>query len=205
MSQEVLEIVEKMNSKALETQFILQCAPMLASLKISNLLIIRTENVSEVERILEGTDISYICLARGKRKTAMLIYHEHMLFEYLSGREVRQLLCDMGYGDVDNSSLLCIVQKKYEAYTKNAGHFPHELGLLLGYPAEDVKGYMVNKGRNSLYTGYWQVYENPKEKINLFRKYELAKEHFIRLISQGVELTEIVGNVNYNSRNFITI
>lgn len=44
MSREILEIVQKMNPKELETQFILQCAPLIAELKPSNLLIISREN-----------------------------------------------------------------------------------------------------------------------------------------------------------------
>ncbi len=32
--------------------------------------------------------------------------------------------------------------------------FPHEMGLLLGYPVEDVVGFMENNGKNYLYSGY---------------------------------------------------
>lgn len=38
MSQEVLEIIKKMDLETLESQLALQCAPVLAGLKISNLL-----------------------------------------------------------------------------------------------------------------------------------------------------------------------
>lgn len=38
--------------------------------------------------------------------------------------------------------------------------FPHEMGILLGYPVEDVEGFIINNGKNELYTGYWKVYDN---------------------------------------------
>ena len=34
------------------------------------------------------------------------------------------------------------------------GAFPHEIGLLLGYPVEDVLGFIRYQGKNYLYTGY---------------------------------------------------
>ena len=46
--------------------------------------------------------------------------------------------------------------------------FPHEIGVLLGYPAEDVKGFVVNEGKNYLYSGYWKVYGDLSEAKQLF-------------------------------------
>ena len=43
-----------------------------------------------------------------------------------------------------------------------------QLGLLLGYPAEDVRGFMGIGYKKCLYTGYWKVYEKAEEKIALF-------------------------------------
>lgn len=36
---------------------------------------------------------------------------------------------------------------RYEAYVQKGKAFPHEIGVLLGYPAEDVKGFVVNEGK----------------------------------------------------------
>ena len=36
--------------------------------------------------------------------------------------------------------------------------FPHEIGLFLGYPFEDVMGFIENKGENYLCSGCWKVY-----------------------------------------------
>ena len=46
---------------------------------------------------------------------------------------------------------------RYQKYMKDHLSFPHELGLLLGYPVEDVLGFIRNEGRNYLYCGYWKV------------------------------------------------
>lgn len=38
------------------------------------------------------------------------------------------------------------------------GDFPHEVGFFLGYPAEDVVGFIRNKGQNFKFCGRWKVY-----------------------------------------------
>ncbi len=192
MNRATLEIVQKLDRESLEVQLLLQCAPMIAGLKASNLLIIASENEADARRILNGTKISCARLARMDKKTTMLIYHEQWVKEYLASREVSELLRMLGYEGKGFYEVLHSVRKKYRSYMKKEGEFPHELGLLLGYPAEDVKGYMDNKGRNYLCTGYWQVYADPAAKLNLFQKFELARERLIRAIFDGKEIQELI-------------
>lgn len=192
MSREILEIVQKINPKELETQFILQCAPLIAELKPSNLLIISRENEKKVRQILKGTELSSTTLVRVKNKVTMFLFRRPLLEQYLSEEKVKNFLIEFGHQDKNLQELLLEVQVRYEAYANGKGAFPHELGLLLGYPVEDVKGYMIHKGRGSLCTGYWQVYENPAEKKSLFRKYEMAKEGLIRLFSNGMAIRDLI-------------
>lgn len=49
--------------------------------------------------------------------------------------------------------------------------FPHEIGVFLGYPLQDVKGFIENNGRNSKYTGLWKVYGDKAASIRMFEKY----------------------------------
>ena len=52
-------------------------------------------------------------------------------------------------------------KKHYEAYLNDEHkQFPHEMGLLLGYPIEDVRGFIEHNGCGCLYSGYWKVYRN---------------------------------------------
>ena len=70
------------------------------------------------------------------------------------------------------------------------------MGLLLGYPVEDVTGFMVHGGKNSLYSGYWKVYADVAKKLEIFKRFEMAKEMLIRLVSSGVSMEEIIGYYN---------
>ena len=72
------------------------------------------------------------------------------------------------------------------------------MGVLLGYPIEDVTGFIENKGKNYLYSGYWKVYGNVQEKIRLFEGFQEAKERLIRLLDSGFSMEWIIQKYNKN-------
>ena len=89
---------------------------------------------------------------------------------------------------------------RYEAYMKKEFDFPHELGLILGYPVEDVTGFIEHNGKNYLHSGYWKVYHNPSAKRKLFERFEQAKESVIQLVSTGVSIVDIIDIFYEDSR-----
>ena len=96
------------------------------------------------------------------------------------------------------SDILRAVQIRYEAYVQKGKDFPHEIGVLLGYPAEDVKGFVVNEGKNYLYSGYWKVYGDLSEAKQLFYKFDRAKEALIELVSQGIGIRNVIESCSSN-------
>ena len=121
-----------------------------------------------------------------------MLFQEVQLKEYLQKTEVQSLLKVAGYDDLSVTGILRTFQQRYEFYMSKRQHFPHEMGLLLGYPVEDVEGFMRNKGENYLYAGYWKVYENIEEKKLLFEAYESAREGLILLVANGYPLRPMV-------------
>lgn len=90
-------------------------------------------------------------------------------WKIFSGESVLALLHEIGYIDTDLKQVLPVFRTHYQQYLKEKKVFPHEMGLLLGYPPEDVKGFIHNQGKNYLYSGYWKVYDRPHEKSGCFR------------------------------------
>ena len=105
---------------------------------------------------------------------------------------VQALLHEIGYTDTNLKQVLPVFRAHYQQYLREKKVFPHEMGLLLGYPPEDVKGFIRNQGKNYLYSGYWKVYDRPHEKIRLFKKYEHSREKLIQLLSYGMRIEEII-------------
>lgn len=54
----------------------------------------------------------------------------------------------------------------------DSDEFPHEIGLFLGYPPEDVSGFIENRPGSCKLTGIWKVYGNAEEASRTFEKYK---------------------------------
>ena len=63
--------------------------------------------------------------------------------------------------------------------------FPHEIGLFLGYPVDDVTGFIQNKGRNYLLCGYWKVYSDENRARRIFSNYDKCRNYLCNKLAQG--------------------
>lgn len=192
MSQETWEILCGMKADDVELQLALQCAPLITGLKLSNLLTISPDGFSQVEKIVEGSILSMYPLMETEAKIVILLYRRDRLEKYLKMPQVQKLLQEAGYDSGRLDDILPVFCERYETYAENRKSFPHEMGLLLGYPPEDVEGFIRHQGRNSLCTGYWKVYVDKEGKQRLFEKYEYARENLIQLLHYGVKMAEII-------------
>lgn len=190
MSREIFQIVEELDQEDLQTQLALQCAPLLTGIKIANLLIVRSRNAKGVFEMFWGSRISVEVIYRSEEKTMFLLYQREELEAYLEKNSDTMKL--FGYAKMELEEICGELKKRYACYMEERGGFPHEIGLLLGYPPEDVLGFIENEGKNYLYTGYWKVYGNVVEAVALFEAYNEAKEQLIRMISQGIEIRRIL-------------
>ena len=192
MCQEVFEILQTMDLSKLETRLALQCAPVIMGIKISNLLIVSNTDEVLLRRIFDGTQIDFYCLNRQDNRTIYLLFRVREFNVYLNERNVQGVLGQFGYYDLSIDVVLTLFQNRYVSYIKYKKDFPHELGLFLGYPLEDVEGFIRYKGENYLYSGYWKVYKDVEEKKLLFAAYESAKEGLVLLVANGYALRPII-------------
>lgn len=192
MSREAWEILQNMDVEDTDMQLAMQCAPLITGLKPSNLLNLPGADYSEVEKTVKNSRLSYYPISVTLERTMLLLYHREGLESYLNREEVRDFLEKMGYeGNGLDEVLVCFCQR-YQEYLEKKRDFPHEMGILLGYPIEDVIGFMENKGHNCLFTGYWKVYHDQAAKRKLFERFEYAKESLIQLLHYGMSMSEIM-------------
>jgi hypothetical protein len=177
---------------SLEMQMIMQCAPLITGLKISNLLNIRREDFMSMHEIVKHSQLSRYLLFETEEKIVVLLFHRDSMESYLGKRQVREMLTRAGYV---NLSLGCVLKEfsiRYREYMETKNDFPHEMGLLLGYPIEDVEGFITHQGNDCLCVGYWKVYANKEKKLKLFEGFEKARERLIQLLSCGVSMGDII-------------
>ena len=63
--------------------------------------------------------------------------------------------------------------------------FPHEIGFFLGYPYEDVLGFIEHEGRNCLAIGPWKVYAHLDRALRTFKRYRRCTEAFTTRYRNG--------------------
>ena len=183
-----------MESHLLETrlQSARQCAPVLAGVKPSNLLILEGVKPFEILELMDGTGLSFEYLYGGNGKHVWLVYWLEELEAILEDPANRNFLKSLGYRRFDGPSVFKHLKQRYEAYLCESSAYPHELGVLLGYPLEDVAGFVKNQGKNYLYSGYWKVYKNAENAKRLFALYRAAREEAEKLALEGKGLWEMI-------------
>lgn len=99
----------------------------------------------------------------------------------------RAFMKQFGYTeDMTMDEMLVYAAKRFREYKAGKADFPHEMGIFLGYPLGDVKGFIEHHGRNCLCSGYWKVYENEEKACETFRLYARVKQIAMDMVRQGM-------------------
>ena len=168
-----------------------QCAPVLKGVKISNLITMKPGGWRKIRAYLKKSRIICIPLYADAEKEVLFLYRYEQLERHLKNREVREFLRSCGYESFEVASVLVRLRRRYQLYAGISKEFPHELGVLLGYPVGDVQGFIDNRGENSLTSRYWKVYQNPKEAEKIFDLYDRVKDQALKEIMCGRTLSHV--------------
>ena len=193
MPAEVLSYFLKNNDRRLRLAFqvVLQCAPFLKGLKVSCVISMDICLYDGLSELLQDTGIAYRRLSCSEGKCLVLFYRPGELERYLNGPKIRSLIHEYGYGRMDLDDMLCRLCSRVGDFAKQGMGFPHEIGAFLGYPAEDVQGFIENEGRRYLMIGYWKVYSDLATARMIFKEYDRAKNCAVNEFITGKSIREI--------------
>lgn len=169
-----------------------QCAPVLARIKASNLLTLEKEDAWQLVNIMKQTQLSCEYLYTLTKRSVWLVFWKEELEKILGTRANKRFLRSLGYRNFSLSSILTRLKQRCRAYYAGRGTYPHELGIILGYPLGDVKGFITHKGQNYLCSGYWKVYENPESARKIFALYNHARSQAASLARAGLSFHELI-------------
>ena len=71
------------------------------------------------------------------------------------------------------------------------GDFPHEIGLFLGYPLEDVQGFIENRAEGYKCVGCWKVYGDEEYAKQEFLRYQNCTDCYCSLWRQGETIEDL--------------
>ncbi|MBR2133688.1 MAG: DUF3793 family protein [Eubacterium sp.] len=164
------------------------CSPTLASLKTANMFSCRYESEESLVNAVNGWNtlfsekgVELIVLKKGNGLALIYVCRRKMLEADLNKIGVSDFLKSYGYCSTDSEYAI----RKLKSRLKKQEDFPHEIGIFLSYPLEDVKGFIEQGSENCLCTGCWKVYCNECEAVKTFNKFKKCREVYSRLYSNG--------------------
>ena len=184
------------------------CMPTLLHIKPANLLQVNKQKyiyANELIHIIDNYARMHGCacflIHENELLVSLLIYNRQILDEILTDKEIEQYLTACGYSMTPNrlENSLARLKESYGEYFNykyksdlpdGSRKFPHEIGLLLGYPLKDVDGFIKNRGLNYLLCGYWKVYHDKDRAKKIFEEYDRARAYAINLLINGCRLRE---------------
>ena len=189
-----VEIVNKLatdGENSVELRLIIQNAAVLKGKRISGMLFLNDKELARISMKLHNTNISLIILCTCKKRHLVMVYRAKELEEHLRSKEVSDYLREFGYRRDDFISNLIRLHQRMNGFYNKMKEFPHEVGVFLGYPICDIKGFLENKGERYLHSGYWKIYGNLEETRKKFLSYDEAREIAIDEFLSGRGLESI--------------
>ena len=181
-----------------EEIIIRNCSPTLAGMKTGNMFSCVFTDRRELcdslrrwNRVLckKGLRMIPLCMRGGR--ALIYLYRTSQLSKDLKNEQASRLLRDRGYVSHCPAGCIAHLMKRIGESTE----FPHEVGLFLGYPPEDVCGF-IEKGANGFKcSGCWKVYGDEESARRLFKKYKKCTDIYTVLHSKGksVERLTVAG------------
>ena len=159
-----------------EEAVILHGAPTLAGIKTGSLFRCEYENAEAMRASLRewnrrffGKGLRVVPLSFENNRALLYLYRPSRLSRDLNDRAACEILSDCGYCEGSSARCVSCLAKRI----RSLKDFPHEIGLFLGYPPEDVRGFMEHRECDLKCVGCWKVYgdeEKAQKTFRLFRK-----------------------------------
>ena len=157
-----------------EEMLVKHCSPTLAGMKTGSMFVCRYDSVNEMRNSVRQWNRT---LASKGLRVLPLRFNETAC----------HILRERGY--ITETPERCIVRliKRMAEYEV----FPHEIGLFLGYPPEDVCGFIENKACNCKCCGCWKVYSDAETAQKTFAKYKKCTEVYCSQYANGKSIERL--------------
>ena len=177
-----------------EETIVRNAAPTLAGLKSGNLFTCDYNSRSALEAevrkynaALAPKGIVMLILRWSERKALIYLFRPGMLRRDLSGSEALPILAAAGYEGLSMAQCLRRLRDRLSVNTD----FPHEIGLFLSYPPEDVRGFIEHRDTGCKQIGCWRVYSDVEAAEEKFRQFKMCTDSYCRRSAMGVPMERL--------------
>lgn len=162
-------------------------APVILKEKPAGLFAFHQETSRYAIEIARALGVHCFKLTSKEEKDYLFFYQEDLLWETVRIEGNQSYLEQFGYhiGEGGNTEeLLAVLKEHFQSCLLEQKPFPHEIGILLGYPLDDVKAFILKNGQEALLTGYWKVYHNLETARKTFAKYDQARKKLLLFVTE---------------------
>ena len=182
-----------------EDYIIRNCAPTLAGLKTASMFTCPyddkaalLDSIRQLNKKLGPKGLRLLPLRFSDKKALVYLYRPARLRQDLSDETAAKLLQRQGYEP--GSCEKCVVHLIRKL--REQEDFPHEIGLFLGYPAEDVHGFMEKGPDCCKCTGCWKVYTDEEAAQKTFAQYKKCSRVYRDQWAKGKDIRKLTVPVN---------
>lgn len=171
-----------------EELLVRHCSPTIIGLKTGNMFVCQFDSheqehgtLQRLNKKLSSKGLRIIPLRHKEDKALLYLYRPSRLKRDLKNAQADRLLQSRGY--CCGNANLCVAQLIKRL--RENDDFPHEIGLFLGYPPEDVCGFIENKAQCCKCVGCWKVYGDAEKAKATFEKYKRCTALCCSLAAKG--------------------
>lgn len=172
-----------------------QCSPTMAGLKTGNLFTCEAKSRPDLVRFVRAMNRKFaykglkMAIMRYSSGRALIyMYRPAKLRKDFECELVKTILAKEGYPVEDSERCIIELMKRLNRNSE----FPHEIGLFLGYPPEDVKGFIENGAKDAKCVGTWKVYGNEEEARKKFDQYDKCSRVYAECFRRHMSLEKLI-------------
>ena len=144
-----------------------------------------TEKLHQWQSSLSKEKTFFVALKKSDGRFLFFIYNKNLLEQMLKIPQNRAYLSSKGYPiERGFSAVIALLLHKLAVNPD----FPHEVGLFLGYPLEDVVGFESKKAEGFKYSGIWKVYGDKESAIRRMNLYKSCTETCMKWLGDGLSV-----------------
>lgn len=170
------------------------CAPTLAGLKTGSMFSCPYDSrralageIRKQNRRLAPKGLRILLLRFSKKRALIYVFRPSDLERDLSNQAVAELLERFGYPDTRMAPCIGRLIRRF----RQEQEFPHEVGVFLGYPPEDVRGFIDNKAGGQKCAGCWKVYGDEAAAKAAFDKFRKCTRIYCTQWEQGIPMEQL--------------
>lgn len=173
-----------------EELIVRHCAPTLANLKTGSLFVCPItdrpsffSSLRSLNELLVPKGLRALPLRIREYSALIYLYRPSRLKKDLEDPAAIKILQDHGYSCY-GKCLPRLIER-----VRASEEFPHEIGLFLGYPPEDVQGFLDH--RPCKCSGCWKVYGDENKAKKTFDLYKKCERVYCQQLARGIDIKRL--------------